>query len=57
MIERFEPQAELERATFTPRELEQIGFMRANGIMLDPDGFDTIDEIRAALGKTHSGEF
>lgn len=45
----FTPCADAERAVFTPEELERIEFMRANAVLLDPDGYDTIEEIRAAL--------
>lgn len=62
----FTPCADAERAVFTPEELERIEYMRAGGILLDPDGYDSIEEIRAALdvtavfrciecGKLHSG--
>jgi hypothetical protein len=46
----------LEAIDLQEQEAERIEYMR-NTNRLDPDGFDSDAEIRAALGKTHSGEF
>ena len=47
---RFAPEEQL----YTPEELKRIDLMRANGVLLDPDGFDTPEEVRAALDRNYS---
>jgi hypothetical protein len=37
-------------------EAQRIDFLRSQGVLLDPDGFDSPDEIRRALGKTVGDE-